>query len=236
MNIFTHEIDGPSVVSEREPIDSSRPSDQPTLLYPAARSVTELAALNFARDGVLLEIINLRGELLILNHRATARVRLGEDIGPPTETSLWVPSTHEVESLLDTASRCITEELGVDEPQVLGLRAEPGNTYREGSWPAINGRMGGVRYLRFFIDDEGEYYLSKQSVSNDEIMGYDFMSFDQLLELAAKKRVRPGVCEWLGSLAATNVSQPTATLPVQLRSDHAKPQEGWQDISVPQAT
>lgn len=158
----------------------------------------QLQEMGWSRLGVATAVVNERGELLMLEHAESYKHREGA-VGPVMETTRV--RAGEVESTEQTMYRALQEELGVESPEELSLRARILYGWTLHRWPVgfkvMAEHVLGINPVVVIPDDKADKI--GRFINTDEIRRAEFMPVERVM---IHERLRPGVLEWLGGLTS----------------------------------
>lgn len=165
-----------------------------------------LQAAGWSRIGILAAVINSKRQILMLEHAISGK-NLEGALGPLAETTrVWnhAKGVWHIEQPLTTLRRSFQEELGVPDPQRLGLRARRVGAWTLSFWPSGNGgneSFGFAICPVISVPDESAAQVSGL-VNTKEVRGAEFMGLD---EIRATGNLRPGTQEWLDRLVVSGL-------------------------------
>lgn len=171
-------------------------------------TLDELGRLGWARVGLMVAVIDPSGGIMMLEHNRRAK-NAADTLGPLGETSQEAGPV--IEQPVGTLFRGFREELVVKRPEDLELwiRSEAGWVINQ--WPrgdAHPGEFACAISFPIFISDSVRAYLESIPRGTEEIKRlYGFMPAESI-QAQPDERLRPGVKDWLGQLAAANLLDP----------------------------
>lgn len=163
--------------------------------------------------GIMAAIVTEDEDIVMLVGRDTPKYRAGT-LGPLGETSKQIEGISGIPSLveqpLSTLYRGIGEEMGITEPERLGLRMRRTQGWRINQWPrgdAFPGQWNCAISFAVHIPMEAERLLRTIDPHNDEISGIEILSVDRILN-DDPRRYRQGVQSWLEQLHGDGLLHP----------------------------
>lgn len=154
----------------------------------------------WAGFGVGTAVINERGEILMLSHAESASLSEGST-GPLTEKSRLRIDAREVESTEQTIYRAFQEELDIDKPELLRLKAQQYGAWMLHAWPSGDKKPADVFYTVnpvVVMPNENADKI-RRLIGSKEVRTAAFVPVEVV---RSDPKLRPGVLEWLGSLSA----------------------------------
>lgn len=181
---------------------------QTMLPEPSALDIRALKRAGWARLGAVTAIFDDAGKLLMLEHRGSDQYPEGA-LGPLAETAQIAStgSSVAVETTAHTLSRAIYEELGVQEPSSLNLKARKIAAWTLNNWPVgvgynVNQALAICPVVH--INPESQEQLLDTFDGTEEIAGVKFMNPDEIPTLDL---VRPGTNDWLDDVMRSGLAQ-----------------------------
>ncbi len=221
-------------MSVRSPVAPDRLS-VPACLRPELASdmlptleVPDLAAIQRAgwrRVGIVAAVVDPQQRILMLEHKGSDK-SLPRALGPLAETTdvrVEDGKVTIVESTMQTLARSIDEELGVQDPTTLGLRARRVGAWILHEWPvgiAYPGQSALAVCPIVHIGDNQRDKLLDVFHETDEITDICFKTWD---EIVACKSVRPGTHGWLLAVVASGLIEPDSTVRAMPLSHYTPP-------------
>lgn len=168
--------------------------------------IHQAAKLGIARIGIVAAILDQQQRLLVLEHKESDKSPAGS-LGPLAETAQLAEtgSGVVVETTTHTLSRGIREELGVEKPQTLNIRAK-----RMGAW-ALNRWPVGVNYSHqaalaicpvVHLGPEEAERIMDEYEETAETTRVIFVPIGELRDI---QNVRPGTHAWLDVIVKSNL-------------------------------
>lgn len=198
-----------------------------------ADDVRQMKVSGWARTGIIAAIIDHSGKILMLEHKGSDKSPDGA-LGPLSETAQLAHTTTgiRVESTAHTLSRAILEELGVKDPQQLGLRARKVGGWILNNWP-VGIEYDGQRALAIcpvvHIDADAQAELLREFEGTDEIRDIVFMHPQDILNYPL---TRPGTHEWLKNVMDSGLLKDSPSKLAEVKLPDPQPLEGGVDIKM----
>lgn len=202
--------------------DSLSPERSPELQLPVLLPDTRdtIERLGWAGVGVMVALVTEASEVMLLVGRETLKYRSGT-LGPLGETTKHIEGRDGipplVEQPLSTLHRGFSEELGVADPELLGLKMASVQAWRVNHWPrgdAYPGQFNCAISFAVHLPKAAEELLHDINPRNDEVTGVSVQSIDEILK-GNPLDYRQGVQSWLTQLHVSGL----------LSVDHSKLQE-----------
>lgn len=184
----------------------------------------------WARAGVATAVVNERGEVLMLDHAESPKLTEGA-VGPLMETSRVHLSEGVVESTEQTIHRALQEELGIEDPEKLKLRARLYGAWTLHGWQAGDKKTGemvfGVNPVVVMPNEVADTMKRRPFVKTDEIRTATFHAPEIIQHIP---KLRPGVLGWLGGLSSLRLLESHGQQLHPLHFDvDGMSDPGWQD-------
>lgn len=170
-------------------------------------TLAELAQYGWQRIGIMVAIVDTDGRILMQNHNGRDK-NTHSALGPLGETSSQ--SHPYIEQPLWTLYRGIIEELGVDNPDELGLLMHAQGGWTVNQWPRgmkYPGEFACALSIPVFLDDYGKRTLTRAFTKTQEVNDYSFMHPADILQ-TDDLLLRPGVKPWLQQIESTELLDP----------------------------
>ena len=178
-------------------------------------------------------ILDHQQRLLVLEHKRSNKSPAGS-IGPLGETAQMGHngSIMVVETTAHTLSRGMREELGIDAPQELQLRAKRRGAWLLHRWPVGTGFAGktALAICPVVQLEKGEDEVIKDLYAETEETRR--VAFLPVNDVFANKQVRPGTHAWLRAVAKSGLMSATHIQRTRLCLPSPTPITSAQDIIV----
>ena len=172
--------------------------------------VRHIGRSGVARLGIVVAILDHHQRLLVLEHKRSNKSPAGS-IGPLGETAQMGHngSIMVVETTAHTLSRGMREEISIDAPQELQLRAKRRGAWLLHRWPVGTGFAGqtALAICPVVQLEKGEDEVIKDLYTETEETRR--VAFLPVNDVFANKQVRPGTHAWLQAVARSGLMSAT---------------------------
>ncbi len=192
----------------------------------------ELQAAGWSRVGIVAAVINEAQQILMLEHAESDKNPEGA-LGPLAETTLVrsVNNQWQVEDTITTLYRCFREELGITNPEQVGLAARKIGAWTLNRWP-----VGGERHKDKFalavcpVITVPEQTVTRigRFINTHEIRRAYFMKPEQILDI---NNVRPGTHQWLIDIISSGLLNTPSEEKTEVDFSHLEAY-GWRDAKL----
>jgi hypothetical protein len=174
---------------------------------PSVDDVRALRAAGWARMGIVTAIIDKSGRIMMLEHEESDKTPQGA-LGPLAETAQYArtESGIVIETTSQTLSRAIAEELAIDDPASLDLRAKRVGAWTLNQWPvgvAHGGQWAMAVCPVVHIGRRSKRELLEGFAGAEEIKAIRFMDPH---DIVAHSLTRPGTREWVRDVMASGLT------------------------------
>ncbi len=171
--------------------------------------------LGWAGVGIMVALVTEEQNIMMLIGRETPKYRAGT-LGPLGETSKQVEGKDGipplVEQPLSTLYRGLSEELGVTEPEQLGIKMKRQNAWRMNQWPRGDdypNQWNCAISFAIHIPKNTEALFESIDPHNDEVAGIQTLAVDEIMD-SEPSLFRAGVQDWLWQLSSEGLITPSA--------------------------
>ena len=203
-----------------------------------APSMTDLAQLKeggWSRFGIVAAVTNEKGEVLMLEHVASPKTPEGS-LGPLAETAVYRRNGQngwEVETVAETLRRSLQEEMGIEQPETIGLATLPRGSWTLDCWPVGGAFIDSYAFAVcpvVLVPRESESFF-RRFVNTPEIRRAAFIPLEEILA-APSQALREGTQDWALSIQASRlISQRTGFTPLEFSLRDTNSSE-WQDADL----